>query len=74
MRHIDILMISEGLDYVTEEARSAFLRLCSTSARHMSLGVNSSKTSTSGDSERSYPQWSGLVESEMLLNALHSSE
>jgi hypothetical protein len=27
MRHIDILMISEGLDYVTEEARSAFLRL-----------------------------------------------
>jgi hypothetical protein len=27
MRHIDILMISEGMDYVTEEARSAFLRL-----------------------------------------------
>jgi hypothetical protein len=46
----------------------------STCARHMSLGVNSSKTSTSGDFERSYPQWSGLVESEMLLNALHSSE
>jgi hypothetical protein len=36
--------------------------------------INNVSDHVSPGLERSYPQWSGLGESEILLDALHSSE